>query len=134
MGSRATRLPKTLCLGHPDFAWPRLRVAVFVYGCFWHGCKCKKIPKSNRNYWISIFEYNKSRDARVAKSLLRVADGDSRNGMCSFASIGGQSHCLCTSVEAHRSDMTLVLLCKNSKQRRIDTENPSSAFPCVNVE
>ena len=25
--------------GKPDFAWPGRKVAVFVDGCFWHGCR-----------------------------------------------------------------------------------------------
>jgi len=39
--------------GKPDFAWPKRKLAVFVDGCFWHGCWCKKLPKSNSAYWES---------------------------------------------------------------------------------
>jgi DNA mismatch endonuclease (patch repair protein) len=58
-------------LGRPDFAWPGLKIAVFVDGCFWHGCSCKKIPKTNRRFWVDKFEYNKRRDIRVARALRR---------------------------------------------------------------
>jgi DNA mismatch endonuclease (patch repair protein) len=38
--------------GKPDFAFPKQRVAVFVDGCFWHGCpKCYTRPKSNLKFW-----------------------------------------------------------------------------------
>jgi DNA mismatch endonuclease (patch repair protein) len=32
--------------GRPDFAWPGRKVAVFVDGCFWHGCRCKYLPRT----------------------------------------------------------------------------------------
>jgi DNA mismatch endonuclease (patch repair protein) len=38
--------------GKPDFAFPKQKVAVFVDGCFWHGCpKCYTRPKSNLKFW-----------------------------------------------------------------------------------
>lgn len=58
--------------GRPDFAWPGLRVAVFVDGCFWHGCSCKYLPKSNRNFWRSKIESNKRRDRRVTAELRKA--------------------------------------------------------------
>jgi DNA mismatch endonuclease (patch repair protein) len=58
-------------LGRPDFAWPGLRIAVFVDGCFWHGCNCKTIPKSNRRFWLNKFESNRGRDIRVTRALRR---------------------------------------------------------------
>jgi DNA mismatch endonuclease (patch repair protein) len=58
--------------GRPDFAWPRLKVAVFVDGCFWHGCSCKYLPRSNRKFWREKIESNKRRDAKVARRLRRI--------------------------------------------------------------
>lgn len=58
--------------GRPDFAWPGLKVAVFVDGCFWHGCSCKYLPKSNRNFWRSKIESNKRRDRRVTAELRKT--------------------------------------------------------------
>lgn len=59
--------------GRPDFAWPGLQVAVFVDGCFWHGCGCKTTPKANRKFWLDKIENNKRRDVRVSRKLR--ADG-----------------------------------------------------------
>jgi len=58
--------------GRPDFAWPGLKVAVFVDGCFWHGCtKCKYPPRSNRKFWKDKIENNVRRDRRVSRRLRR---------------------------------------------------------------
>lgn len=39
--------------GKPDVVFTDQRVAVFIDGCFWHGCPhcCRKLPKTNRGYW-----------------------------------------------------------------------------------
>lgn len=58
--------------GKPDFAWPRLKIAVFVDGCFWHGCSCKYLPRSNQNFWRAKIENNKCRDRRVSSRLKRA--------------------------------------------------------------
>lgn len=57
-------------LGKPDFAWPGRKVAVFVDGCFWHGCaKCKSLPTSNVKFWKNKIETNRRRDRRVTRLL-----------------------------------------------------------------
>jgi DNA mismatch endonuclease (patch repair protein) len=57
-------------LGNPDFVFPKHRVAVFVDGCFWHGCpRHGRKPDSNRAYWIPKLKRNKQRDLRVARQL-----------------------------------------------------------------
>lgn len=57
--------------GTPDFCWLKQRVALFVDGCFWHGCpRCYKTPKSNVRYWKTKVANNRKRDRRI-KSLLR---------------------------------------------------------------
>lgn len=57
--------------GRPDFVFLRARVAVFVDGCFWHGCSrhCR-MPHSKRAYWRAKIERNKARD-REARLFLR---------------------------------------------------------------
>lgn len=47
-----------------DVAFSRLRVAVFVDGCFWHGCpKHATWPKQNAEFWRSKIKANMARDA-----------------------------------------------------------------------
>jgi len=58
--------------GKPDFAWPRRKIAVFVDGCFWHGCtRCKYLPRTNTAFWGNKIKANKKRDRRVAAELRR---------------------------------------------------------------
>ena len=57
--------------GRPDFAWPGRKVAVFVDGCFWHGCRCKRLPKNNAAFWRKKIEGNRRRDKRISGTLRR---------------------------------------------------------------
>ncbi|MGH7975335.1 MAG: very short patch repair endonuclease [Limisphaerales bacterium] len=57
--------------GKPDFVFPKLKLAVFVDGCFWHGClRCYSEPKSNRAFWRQKIAANRKR-ALVANRALR---------------------------------------------------------------
>lgn len=59
---------------HPDLAFMSERVAVFLDGCFWHGCDDHyKPPKTRADYWARKVKANKERDARTLRAL--VADG-----------------------------------------------------------
>lgn len=59
--------------GKPDFVFKAQRVAIFVDGCFWHGCpKCYRLPRDNRRYWKSKVESNKSRDRRCSGELRKL--------------------------------------------------------------
>jgi DNA mismatch endonuclease (patch repair protein) len=56
--------------GHPDFVFPKLRMVVFVDGCFWHGCpKHGRRPKSRCEYWNAKIDTNISRDRSVTSRL-----------------------------------------------------------------
>ena len=56
--------------GRPDFAFPRSKVALFIDGCFWHGCsRCNRTPHSSRAFWQGKIERNKKRDASVSRQL-----------------------------------------------------------------
>jgi|ERR1017187_8189391 DNA mismatch endonuclease (patch repair protein) len=56
--------------GKPDFAWPGRKIAVFVDGCFWHGCpRCCRIPNSNRQYWLGKIQRNQARDKETTAFL-----------------------------------------------------------------
>jgi DNA mismatch endonuclease (patch repair protein) len=72
-GSKAT--------GKPDFVFPRSTssglkrsqpVAVFVDGCFWHGCpKHATQPKNNAAFWLKKLAGNRARDRLVTRTLRR---------------------------------------------------------------
>ena len=54
----------------PDICFTRARVAVFVDGCFWHGCpEHGRRPATNRAYWLAKIERNRARDVRDTRRL-----------------------------------------------------------------
>jgi len=56
--------------GTPDFFFSRTRLALFVHGCFWHGCpSCYREPKSNTTFWQTKVAENRVRDRRVLYQL-----------------------------------------------------------------
>lgn len=62
---RGSRLP-----GRPDFVFPLVKTAVFVDGCFWHGCpKHGTKPKTRAAFWLAKISGNKARDRRVDRLL-----------------------------------------------------------------
>ena len=57
-----------------DVVFRRARVAVFIDGCFWHGCPLHAtMPRANANWWKEKLDANKARDAR-ANDYLSNAD------------------------------------------------------------
>ena len=69
-GVRGWKVNAADVLGKPDFAFPIQRIAVFVDGCFWHGCpRCKRTPSSNTEYWDAKILRNRLRDRRVSAAL-----------------------------------------------------------------
>lgn len=56
----------------PDFVFPKLRLAVFVDGCFWHGCPQHATkPRTNAAFWRKKFAANRARDVLVTRTLRR---------------------------------------------------------------
>ncbi|MDI6743781.1 MAG: very short patch repair endonuclease [Thermodesulfovibrionales bacterium] len=56
--------------GKPDFVFSKFKIAVFIDGCFWHGCpRHCRMPSSNVNYWNNKIEKNKIRDKQITKAL-----------------------------------------------------------------
>jgi DNA mismatch endonuclease (patch repair protein) len=50
----------------PDIVFTRALVAVFVDGCFWHGCpEHQHVPRSNVDYWAPKLRRNVDRDREV---------------------------------------------------------------------
>jgi DNA mismatch endonuclease, patch repair protein len=61
-GIRGWRMNVQELPGKPDIVFSEKRLAIFIDGCFWHGCpKCYRRPQSNQSYW----------DAKVAKNIQR---------------------------------------------------------------
>lgn len=53
-----------------DIVFTRRRVAVFVDGCFWHGCPVHATkPKRNAEWWAAKLEANVKRDAETDRLL-----------------------------------------------------------------
>jgi len=56
----------------PDFVFPEPRVAVFIDGCFWHGCPLHGTkPAGNADFWRAKLAINQARDRFVTKMLRR---------------------------------------------------------------
>lgn len=53
-----------------DIVFTRQRLAVFVDGCFWHGCPAHgSRPRSNPAYWNAKIARNRARDRRQTEAL-----------------------------------------------------------------
>jgi DNA mismatch endonuclease, patch repair protein len=74
-GLRGYRVNVRSLPGSPDVVFTRAKLAVFVHGCFWHGCpNCDnyRLPKTNSAFWAAKLQENQTRDAR-AQAALREA-------------------------------------------------------------
>ena len=73
-----------------DLVFTGARVAVFVDGCYWHGCtKHKALPKTNTEFWAQKIAANAERDRLVDRALtdagwlvLRFWEHDDLNEVC----------------------------------------------------
>lgn len=78
---------KSRVAGRPDLVFTSAKVAVFVDGCFWHGCpEHYSSPKTNAKFWRDKINRNKARDQEVNSQLnsegwrvLRVWEHELRN-------------------------------------------------------
>jgi DNA mismatch endonuclease (patch repair protein) len=53
-----------------DIVFTRAKVAVFIDGCFWHGCpEHYQRPLANRDYWDHKVLRNRARDAETNSAL-----------------------------------------------------------------
>lgn len=79
--------------GSPDIVFPREKVAVFVDGCFWHGCPIHSVkPKTNKKFWLEKIEGNCIRDKRNRVALkklgwkvIRVWEHELKRNACNAA-------------------------------------------------
>ncbi|WP_284236238.1 very short patch repair endonuclease [Mycobacterium antarcticum] len=69
------RVDRRLLPDHPfrgDIVWATRRLAVFLDGCFWHGCPVHgTAPKSNAEWWRTKLAGNRDRDRRTDAILER---------------------------------------------------------------
>lgn len=66
------RLHRTDLPGKPDLVLPRLKVCIFVHGCFWHrhpGCAYATTPKTRPEFWKEKFQKNVMRDLANINAL-----------------------------------------------------------------
>ena len=70
-GLTGYRLHYAKAPGRPDIAFVGRKVAVFVHGCFWHGCPhCQpRRPKTHTGFWNTKLDRNSERDAEKVKAL-----------------------------------------------------------------
>jgi DNA mismatch endonuclease Vsr len=69
-GLRGWRRTKRVEGTRPDFVFTRPGVAVFVDGCFWHGCpECGRRPATNSAYWTAKLDRNVARDREQTQRL-----------------------------------------------------------------
>ena len=56
--------------GNPDIGSKSRKIAIFVDGCFWHGCpRCYKLPSTRPEYWSSKLKRNKENDKKSNREL-----------------------------------------------------------------
>src|SRR5690606_20998669 len=68
-GCRYRLHARTPC-GKPDIVFPRRRVAVFIDGCFWHGCPDHYVrPRTRNAFWAAKLRGNVERDMRQTAEL-----------------------------------------------------------------
>lgn len=64
------RIHDRTVFGTPDISNKSKRVAVFIDGCFWHGCpRCYSEPKSNTEFWRNKIARNRDRRKKVKSEL-----------------------------------------------------------------
>lgn len=64
------RLQYRIGRSRPDMVFVGAKLAVFVDGCFWHGCpQHSTIPKNNRDFWAQKLRRNTERDAENTQWL-----------------------------------------------------------------
>jgi DNA mismatch endonuclease (patch repair protein) len=56
--------------GRPDFYFPKIKLVVFIDGCFWHACpRCGRLPVAHAEYWTPKIDTNRRRDNRIRRQL-----------------------------------------------------------------
>lgn len=67
---RVARAPLPGVRRTADVVFTKAKVAVFVDGCYWHGCpEHYRRPRSNQSYWDAKVSRNVSRDREIDQLL-----------------------------------------------------------------
>jgi DNA mismatch endonuclease, patch repair protein len=70
---RVDASPSAALRSRADIVFRRARVAVYIDGCFWHGCPVHGTwPKTNATWWRAKIEGNQRRDVAVTAELLSL--------------------------------------------------------------
>jgi len=57
-------------LGKPDIVFPKRKLAIFIDGCFWHGCPIHGTsPETHAEFWKTKIKANIERDLQVTSQL-----------------------------------------------------------------
>lgn len=98
----------------PDLVLPQFKVALFVDGCFWHGCPVHyEAPRRNQAYWLEKIARNRRRDRRDASILRRAGWGVVRIWEC----------------RVHTTDIVVGrIICAQAKGQRATSAHPRRAL------
>ena len=58
--------------GRPDIVLPKLKIVIFIHGCYWHGhenCKYFVLPKTQTDWWLRKINRNKELDQKNSARL-----------------------------------------------------------------
>jgi DNA mismatch endonuclease, patch repair protein len=71
MGVRGWKKNVASVVGKPDVVFGKQRVAIFVDGCFWHGCPVcrRKLPQTNHEYWVRKINRNVAKAEAINDQL-----------------------------------------------------------------
>jgi DNA mismatch endonuclease (patch repair protein) len=70
---RVQRRPVPTLRGMADIVFPSAKVAVFVDGCYWHGCsEHRTVPRANAEFWRAKLEGNRLRDRQIDTGLAQL--------------------------------------------------------------
>jgi DNA mismatch endonuclease, patch repair protein len=99
-----------------DVVFTRAKVAVFVDGCFWHGCPAHGTwPKRNAEFWREKIERNVKRDRETDASLVEAGwspvrvweHDDVEDAVDRIVALILQRRTKALAIAAHRSDNTI---------------------------
>jgi DNA mismatch endonuclease (patch repair protein) len=72
-GVRGWKLHSEELPGRPDFFFEMAKLALFIDGCYWHGCpKCGHIPKTRTAFWEAKIKRNQERDKIKDRELKKL--------------------------------------------------------------